>query len=343
MQRDLLTMDELRLALTHIPADDRDTWVNIGNAVKTEYGDDGFFAWDEWSQGGDSYNAKDAQSVWKSLQPGHVRLGTIIKLAGQHGWKRERKEMTAADRKRMKAEQEERRRKAAESVEADKAKLARMQQAVSRACQLVMERHLTTEGSAPYLTDKGVGAHGVMFVKRAVLVSIDAKVEAASVWVGSEVKDFFDQLPKPRPEHLHLFRLREGDTILPLYDGGGVLWSLQVINSKGTKLFPKFGRKSGCWHRIAWQEQPAVIGVSEGYATGASVHEAMEWPMAVALDAGNLARVVPQLRDLYPQAELVICGDDDVDTEGNPGRTKAEVLAFEYGCRAVFAELGEVA
>lgn len=343
MQHDLLTFDELRLALTHIPADDRDTWVNIGNAIKTEYGDDGFFAWDEWSQGGDSYNAADAKSVWRSLQPGHIRLGTIIKLAGRHGWKRERKEMSADDRKRMKAEQEDRRRKAAEQVEADQAKLAKMQQAVSHACQLVMERHLTSEGTAPYLSDKGVGAHGVMFVKRAVLVSIDANVEAASVWAGSEVKDFFDQLPTPRPDHLHLFQLRVGDTVLPLYDGGDVLWSLQVINSKGTKLFPKFGRKSGCWHRIAWQDQPAIIGVVEGYATGASVHEAMGWPVAVALDAGNLARVVPQLRDLYPSAELVICGDDDVDTEGNPGRAKAEALAFEYGCRAVFAELGEVA
>lgn len=340
---DLLSFDELRLALTHIPADDRETWVNIGNAVKTEYGDDGFFAWDEWSQGGVSYNAKDAASVWKSLQAGHVRLGTIIKLAQEHGWKRERKEMAADDRKRLKAEQEERRRKAAEQVEADLAKLARMQQAVSRACQVVMERHLTTEGSAPYLDAKGVGAHGVMFVKRAVLVSIDASVEAASVWVGSEVKDFFDQLPTPRPEHLHLFQLRAGDTVLPLYDGGDVLWSLQVINAKGTKLFPKFGRKSGCWQRIAWQEQPTVIGVVEGYATGASVYEAMGWPVAVALDAGNLARVVPQLRELYPKAQLVICGDDDVNTEGNPGRAKAEALAFEYGCRAVFAELGEVA
>jgi putative DNA primase/helicase len=339
----LLSIDELRLALTHIPADDRDTWVNIGNAVKTEYGDDGFFAWDEWSQGGQGYNAADAKSVWRSLQPGHVRLGTIIKLAQQHGWKRERKEMTAADRKRMKAEQEERRRKAAEQVEADKAKLAKMQQAVASACQQVVERHLTTEGTSPYLQDKSVGAHGVMFVKRAVLISIDARVEAASVWVGSEVVDFFRQLPKPRPEHLHHFRLREGDVVLPLCDGGGVLWSLQVINSKGTKLFPKFGRKSGCWHRIHWQDQPEIIGVAEGYATGATVHEAMGWPMAVAFDAGNLARVVPQLRELYPHAQLVICGDDDIETEGNPGRAKAEALAFEYGCRAVFAELGEVA
>jgi putative DNA primase/helicase len=340
---DLLSINELRLALTHIPADDRETWVNIGNAVKTEYGDDGFFAWDEWSQGGASYNAADAKSVWRSLQVGHVRLGTIIKLASDNGWQRERKAITPEDRKRLKAEQEERRRKAAAQVEADQAKLARMQQAVSRACQQVVERHLTEEGTAAYLETKGVGAHGVLFVKRAVLVSIDANVEAASVWAGSEVKDFFDQLPSPRPDHLHLFQLRVGDVVLPLYDGGGVLWSLQVINGKGTKLFPKFGRKSGCWHRIAWQEPPSIIGVVEGYATGASVHEAMGWPMAVALDAGNMARVVPQLRDLYPQAQLVICGDDDLETEGNPGRTKAEALAFEYGCRAVFAELGEVA
>ncbi|OBX35645.1 hypothetical protein A8U91_04719 [Halomonas elongata] len=69
-QHDPLTYDELRLALQYIPADDRETWVNVGNACKTEYGDDGFAAWDEWSQQAASYKAVDAKSVWRSLTPG---------------------------------------------------------------------------------------------------------------------------------------------------------------------------------------------------------------------------------------------------------------------------------
>ncbi|MCH4563366.1 PriCT-2 domain-containing protein [Halomonas sp. EGI 63088] len=342
-ERDLLTLDELRLALQHIPADDRETWVSIGNACKTEYGDEGFAIWDEWSQGGQNYKAADAKSVWRSLTPGHVRLGTIIKLATDGGWRRERREMSAEDRRRMKAEAEERRRKAAEQVEADQAKLERMQLAVASACQRVLEQHLAPQGRSPYLERKGVAGHGVLFPRRAVLISIDSQRERADVWAGLEVRDWFRDLPKPRPDHLHMFQIRQGDVVVPLRDASGTLWALQTINAKGTKLFPRFGRKAGNWHWIGWQQSPEYIAITEGYATGASVHEAMGWPVVVALDVGNMARVLPALREAFPAAHLVLCGDDDPDTTGNPGRQKAEALAREHGCVAVFPELGEVA
>ncbi len=185
MDRDPLTLDELRLALQHIPADDRETWVSIGNACKTEYGDDAFSLWDEWSQGGQNYKAGDAKSVWRSLSPGHVHLGTIIKLATDGGWRRERREMSAEDRRRLKAEQEERRRIAAEKVEADQAKLERMQQAVAAACQRVLAEHLQDHGPSPYLERKGVGAYGVWFPRRSVLVNVDSQRERVDLWAGS--------------------------------------------------------------------------------------------------------------------------------------------------------------
>lgn len=340
---DPLSYDELRLALTYIPADDRETWINIGNAVKTEYGDDGFAAWDEWSQGASSYKAPAAKSVWRSLTPGHVRLGTIIKLASDAGWKRERREMSAEDKRRLKAEAEERRRKAAEAVERDQAKLARMQEVVADACEKVLALHLSDSGHAGYLTAKGVNAHGVLFPKRSVLVSIDSMRERADVWVGHEVREWFQQLPKPRPDHLHMFHIKMGSLVLPMRDVQGRLWAFQTILPNGTKLFPKFGRKAGNWHMIGHRPEPEVVAVAEGYATGASIHEAMGWPVAVALDDGNLGKVAPLLRLLHPEARLVVCGDDDPDTEGNPGRTKAEKVASQLGAVAVFARVGEAA
>lgn len=340
---DPLSYVELRLALTHIPADDRETWVSIGNAVKTEYGDDGFMAWDEWSQGANSYKASDAKSVWRSLTPGHVRLGTIIKLASDAGWKRERREMSAEDKRRLKAEAEERRRKAAEAVERDQAKLARMQGIVADACERVLALHLTDTGTAGYLDAKGVGGHGVLFPKRSVLVSIDSLRERADVWVGHEVREWFQQLPKPRPDHLHMFHIKTGSLVLPLRDVQGRLWAFQTILANGTKLFPKFGRKAGNWQMISPRPEPEVVAIAEGYATGASIHEAMGWPVAVALDAGNLGKVATLLRLLHPGARLVICGDDDPDTEGNPGRAKAESVAGQLGAVAVFPRIGGAA
>ncbi|GHC19327.1 PriCT-2 domain-containing protein [Aidingimonas halophila] len=345
MTWDPLTIDELRLALQYIPADDRDTWVNIGNAIKTEYGEDGWPIWDEWSQGGERYNLADAKTVWRSLSPGHVPLGFVNKLATAHGWQRERREMSAGDRRRLKAEAEERRRKAAEAVEADQAKLERMREVVAEACQRVLEQHLKDTSDlpcpSPYLERKGVGAYGVLFPKRAVLVNVDSKRERVDLWAGEEVRRFYADLPKPRPDHLHFFQLRPSDVVVPLRASGGKLCSLQTINHLGTKLFPKFGRKMGCFHLIdtVGEPLPPVVAVAEGYATAASVHEATGWPVAVALDLGNMARVAPLMRSMFPQSQLVLCGDDDPETNGNPGRTKAQALAEKLGCVAAFPSM----
>ncbi|WP_447956523.1 PriCT-2 domain-containing protein [Vreelandella sp. EE7] len=339
MQRDLLTLDELRLALTHIPADDRETWVNIGNAVKTEYGDDGWFAWDEWSQGGDSYNAADAKSVWRSLQPGHVTLGTIIKLAQQHGWKRERKELSAVDRKRMKGEQEERRRARQAEIEADEQRREAMRETVAMACRHFIKKHCVREGSSPYLDAKQVEAFGVWFPRYSVVISIDDQAQRADVWPGSEVKRFFDDLPQPRPDHISFMHIRAGDLVVPLRNVNGQVVSIQVIKPNGKKLFPKYGRKAGTWHRIGNAEEAPVVAVAEGYATAATIHMATGWPVAVALDAGNLQRVVPLVSQLYQQARLVVCGDDDPQLADNPGRTKAEDVARAVHAVAAFPVL----
>lgn len=342
MDRDPLTLDELRLALQFIPADDRETWVNIGNACKTEYGDEAFPIWDEWSQQAASYKAADAKAVWRSLQPGHVRLGTIIKLAGDAGWQRESRELTAEEKRRFKAEAEERRRKAAEAVEADEAKLARMREAVAEACQRVLEHHLSDTSDlacpSPYLERKGVGAYGVLFPRRSVVVNVDSQRERVDIWAGEEVRRFWADVPKPRPDHLHFFQIKANDVVVPLRDAAGKLWALQTINHLGTKLFPKFGRKSGCFHLIdpAGEPSPPIVAVAEGYATAASVHEATGWPVAVALDLGNMARVAPLMRAMFPQSQLILCGDDDPETPDNPGRTKAEELAARLQCAVAF-------
>ncbi|WP_146612986.1 PriCT-2 domain-containing protein [Halomonas sp. SL1] len=335
-QHDPLTHDELRLALQHIPADDRETWVSVGNACKTEYGDDGFTAWDEWSQQAASYKAADAKSVWRSLTPGHVRLGTIIKLASDGGWQREKREMSAEDRRRLKAEAEERRKAREVEIEADEERRTAMQRAVGMACRHVLQHHCRDQGRSPYLERKQVGAHGVWFPRGALVISIDDRAQMTNVWAGGDVKRFFDELPKPRPDHISFLRIQQSDLVIPLRDHQGTVHSLQVIKANGTKLFPKYGRKAGLWHMLGEPDGEPLIGVAEGYATAASIRAAMGWPVAVALDAGNLARVAPLLCNLYPDAQLVICGDDDPEVANNPGRSKAEQVAEALGAVAVF-------
>lgn len=74
-------------AIRYIPADDRETWVEMGMAVKSELGDDGFDVWNAWSQSSDRYKSASALAVWRSIQPhGGITARTLYKTARECGW-----------------------------------------------------------------------------------------------------------------------------------------------------------------------------------------------------------------------------------------------------------------
>ena len=79
-------IDDIRSALSYIDSHDRDTWWQVGAAVKDELGENGYDLWDEWSQRADNYDNRAAKSTWKSLKPGSFSIGTVWKLARQNGW-----------------------------------------------------------------------------------------------------------------------------------------------------------------------------------------------------------------------------------------------------------------
>ena len=127
--------------------------------------------------------------------------------------------------------------------------------------------------------------------------------------------------------------------LIPLRDHKGKLWSFQEIDHKGNKLFLKNGKVKGLFHNIG--EQTDVIYIGEGYATMASVHAATGKASVVAFNAGNLRDVCSQVRDSYPDTEIVLCADDDHITKGNPGLTKAREAALEIGAGLAAPDFGE--
>lgn len=117
--------------------------------------------------------------------------------------------------------------------------------------------------------------------------------------------------------------------LIPMRDTAGTLHSLQTIAPDGDKRFMPGGRVKGCYHSIG---KPAgVLIVCEGYATGASIHEATGHAVAVAFNAGNLEPVALALRAKYPDLKIIIAADDDHLTDGNPGLTKARAAALAVG------------
>lgn len=75
-------------ALSFIPAQDREVWIAMGMAVKSELGDVGFEIWDEWSRTADNYNPRSSFASWRSFKAvGGITAGTLFHEARSHGWR----------------------------------------------------------------------------------------------------------------------------------------------------------------------------------------------------------------------------------------------------------------
>ena len=123
---------------------------------------------------------------------------------------------------------------------------------------------------------------------------------------------------------------QEGNNLLiPMRDTAGTLHSLQTIAPDGDKRFMSGGRVKGCYFGIG--KPNGVLIVCEGFATGASIHECTGHAVAVAFNAGNLEAVAVALRSKYPALKIIIAADDDHQTPGNPGMTKATAAVHATG------------
>ncbi len=306
--RRTVTPELVRAALASISPDlDRETWIRIGMAVKAELGAAGFELWDQWSQQGADYSAADARDAWKSIKAGgKVTVGTLFGIAKDYGFKFPDAGVQAPAQPDPAAEAE-RERLAAEKKRQQEAEAADYRKRAERAARdaTALWSEASDSGRSPYLVRKGVQGHGVRY-------------------------------------------LADGTLLVPMRDAAGALHNLQrIAPAKPTpeqeqagmteKRFLPGGRKSGLWHLVGAVQTPgqgepnAPLLLVEGYATAASVHEATGRPVAVAFDAGNLVNVARELRALFPVALLLVCGDDDCDTEArtgkNPGREKAASAA----------------
>jgi len=115
----------------------------------------------------------------------------------------------------------------------------------------------------------------------------------------------------------------------------GILTSLQFIGPNGTKRFLRNGKTSGGCSSLKGSKQ---LVVCEGPATGASLHEATGATVVCAFNCGNMLAVAKAIREKHPNGDIVIAGDDDIGTKGNPGRTKATAAAKAIGAKVVFPE-----
>lgn len=163
----------------------------------------------------------------------------------------------------------------------------------------------------------------------------EAARKAAATWQASEPAQSHPYLEAKRIGP-HVARERGGWLVIPVYDAAGNIQSVQSVSPTGEKRFMPGGRMAGgrCWLGEPTEAGPLVL--AEGYATAATIAEATGWPVVCCFTAGNLRVVACDLRERFPRARLVIAGDDDRQTEGNPGRTKALEAARLVNAVAAF-------
>ena len=121
--------------------------------------------------------------------------------------------------------------------------------------------------------------------------------------------------------------------LLPLYDASGSLRSLQAIFPDKhpilgrDKDFLPSGGLAGLFWWIGAKTDTVLI--CEGWATAATLHEQTGYRVYMAFTANNLLAVGRIVREKLPGAEIIFCADNDTQTPGNPGLTKAEAAAIE--------------
>lgn len=330
-----ITLEVAQNALSYCDYNDRDEWIAMGMALKSEFGAEAFDIWNDWSQNYAKHEASVCNSVWKSFKGGSVTIGTLIDAGLKKGFTFEKRELTPEQRQQLNDERAQKMKARQEQDAIDEQKKTDYRLKLRDAlCEAVNTTDaFTYEGKSEYLDKKQVGAYGVLFPNRPVIIVNDSERGEAKVIAGHDAFTEFLAMPKDKkPVHRIV---KKGAMIVPLYDEKFQIWNFQVIYNTGTKRFLA-GRKQGCFHIIGQMPQVGRFNVAyaEGYANAACIHQTLNCPVVVCFDAGNMLPVTKVINSLWGDniASHLFCADDDAhlvakDKNKNPEKNKGYMKA----------------
>lgn len=305
-------LDRIREALQFIDPSDRETWLRMGMAIKSELANTGFDLWEAWSLQAESFNTKDARDVWKSIRAGgKVTIGTLFYEAKANGWRDD-----GSYQKPTPEELEKRRQAAVDRENREKLEIARERADTAARAAAILKAATEAKADHPYLSRKRVSPV-------ATLREIDAG--AAAAILGYPPKSGGDQLAG----RLLVVPVKQGDGIstLELIDGDK---RKAALAGRGSKV-------GGYW---ATERLPDGNGagltllIGEGVATVLSASAATGHPAIAALSSGNLPAVAKAMRERYPAAALVILADL-VKATGEPDPHAIEAAKVGAGRTAI--------
>lgn len=280
--------EKIQAALRFVEPDERDTWVQVAIAIKSELGENGFEIWDSWSAGSKRYKEAAAKSVWKSANSKGITIGSLYGLAKRNGFNPAEYQTQVPDPALM----EQRRRESEARAQERAAEELRKQERAAAKAAKVLAVAQPIGPDHPYLVRKQISSAQNLY---------EMPVGQLAKILGYEPKT--DDIP-----------LTGRILIAPVGDHSKVT-SLEFIDEEGRKSALAWGRKSGAW----WLATPGIdnpdaIIVGEGIATDASIAEAglpggARILVAAALSDTNMPNVARVLRLQYPATPMVIATD----------------------------------
>ena len=168
------------------------------------------------------------------------------------------------------------------------------------------------------------------YEKEKAELRVKAWQKAKSMWNAAEYAFAafeYCRNKQVEPSGLKRWQFADGGQVLlvPMYNSDNKLRNLQFIHADGGKHGLTGGQQGDCHFWIAKPKRGQPICICEGWATGASIHQATGYGVVVAFNAGNLLSVAQWVREQYPEDRIILCADDDQKTDaraGNPGITR---------------------
>lgn len=136
----------------------------------------------------------------------------------------------------------------------------------------------------------------------------------------------------------NIYAGQDNTITIPLFNVDGRLKSAQYIDENGEKRFAKNTNKVGVFHivegTVSDLKSAKSIVIAEGYATAASINEALnnkDVKVIAAMSANNIEHTVKAITEKYPDMNIVIAADNDLTNKvGNIGLNAANAVQNKY-------------
>ena len=180
-------------------------------------------------------------------------------------------------------------------------------------------------------------------VKTAMEQAKEAAKKCAQIYaMATPADDGHPYLVKKRVRAYGLKKDVAGNLVIPVFGADFNVISLQTISANGDKKFFYQAEINKGFFLIGDVYPDCEIYITEGYATGATIHELTGCPVYIAFTAGNLIAASQYVRSQYTGRDIIICSDNDhIDKQGNtrPPEKNTGIIAATKAANLINAQI----